>query len=104
DAFGALLTPRRHAPRTPQIPGSAKSEQMEPRLGEIRCPPLLLWGREDRITPPEVGLRFLGSLPRAEIRFIANCGHAPMLEQPAVFAEHLAEFLDSLPPVPASVA
>jgi pimeloyl-ACP methyl ester carboxylesterase len=104
ESIRALVNRRSYALRLLQISRSAKREQIEPRLGEIRCPTLLLWGREDRITPPEVGLRFLGNLPRAEIRFIANCGHAPMLEQPAVFAEHLTEFLDSLPPVPVSVA
>ena len=104
ESIAALVSRRSYAIRMLQISRSAKRETLEERLREVRCPTLLVWGKEDHVTPPEVGLRFLAALPRAEIRFVSNCGHAPMLEQPVAFAEHLTEFLDAVSRVPASVA
>jgi pimeloyl-ACP methyl ester carboxylesterase len=53
----------------------------------------VLWGKDDRITPPEIAERFAALIPDAELVFIANCGHAPMLEQPAVFNAVLDDWL-----------
>jgi pimeloyl-ACP methyl ester carboxylesterase len=97
----ALIGQRSYALRLLQISRSARRESVENRLGDIRCPCLLVWGKEDRITPPEIGLRFLAAIARSEIRFIPNCGHAAMLEQPAAFNDHLTEFLDGLSVLPA---
>jgi pimeloyl-ACP methyl ester carboxylesterase len=80
-----ILTTRAFALRVLHVARSAKRSNLEARLAEIRVPTLLLWGKDDRITPPEVAERFRALLPSAELVFIANCGHAPMLEQPAVF-------------------
>lgn len=66
---------------------------MEDLLPEIPHRTLLVWGRQDRITPPEVGEMFRDLMPRAELKWIDRCGHAPMMERPALFARHLNEFL-----------
>jgi pimeloyl-ACP methyl ester carboxylesterase len=57
-------------------------------------PTLLVWGRDDRITPPEVGERFRALIPDAHLWHLSECGHAPMLERPETFAEVLADWLD----------
>jgi pimeloyl-ACP methyl ester carboxylesterase len=54
---------------------------------------LLLWGREDRVTPLEVGERLLTELPDAELRVFPRCGHFPMIEAEAASTRALAEFL-----------
>lgn len=66
---------------------------MEDILPKISHRTLLVWGRQDRITPPEVGEMFRDLMPRAELKWIDRCGHAPMMERPAEFARHLIEFL-----------
>ena len=53
----------------------------------------MVWGKDDRITPPEVAERFAALIPNAEAVFIANCGHAPMLEQPSVFNAVVEDWL-----------
>jgi pimeloyl-ACP methyl ester carboxylesterase len=80
-----VLTTRAFALRVLHVARSAKRSNLESRLAEVRVPTLLVWGKDDRITPPEVAERFRALLPSAELAFIANCGHAPMLEQPAIF-------------------
>jgi pimeloyl-ACP methyl ester carboxylesterase len=80
-----ILTTRASALRVLRVARSAKRASLESRLGEIRVPTLLVWGKDDRITPPEVAERFRALLPDAELVYVANCGHAPMLEQPRIF-------------------
>lgn len=69
---------------------------MEDILPEIRHRTLLVWGRQDEITPPEVGELFEELMPAAELAWIDKCGHAPMMERPAQFARHLKDFLKRL--------
>ena len=50
-------------------------EDLTGRLGEIRCPVLLLWGDADPISPVAVGRRLAELLPRAELVVIAKGTH-----------------------------
>lgn len=65
---------------------AAKRHNVEERLPEIRVPTLVLWGREDRITPPAAAERFCALIPDAELVYLRECGHTPMLEQPAAWS------------------
>jgi pimeloyl-ACP methyl ester carboxylesterase len=87
------LTTRPLARRIVKVARSAKRSNLEHRLGQITVPTLVLWGKDDRITPPEVAERFAALVPDAELVFIANCGHAPMLEQPGVFNAVVEDWL-----------
>jgi 2-hydroxy-6-oxonona-2,4-dienedioate hydrolase len=93
EAVRRTLTTRSLARRIIQVARSAKRSNLEHRLGEIPAPTLVVWGKDDRITPPEVAERFAALLPDAELVFIANCGHAPMLEQPVVFNAVVEDWL-----------
>lgn len=70
---------------------------LENRLSEISHPTLLVWGKNDEITPPQVARTFKEKLPHARLRWIDKCGHAPMMEHPRTFALFLNEFLVELP-------
>jgi len=65
-------------------------------LNKIETQTLLLWGLEDQISPPETALHFYDYLRNAELRFIKECGHVPMIEQPKVFNKHLLSFIQPL--------
>lgn len=69
---------------------------MEDILPEIRHRTLLVWGKQDEITPPEVGEMFEDLMPGGQLVWIDKCGHAPMMERPVEFAEHLKNFLRRL--------
>ncbi|SMO74652.1 alpha/beta fold hydrolase [Fodinibius sediminis] len=72
------------------------SYNMEKYLPEINQEVLLIWGKQDEITPPEVAHMFLEKIPNAELHWIDKCGHAPMMEHPTQFATLLKDFLDRL--------
>lgn len=77
---------------------SAIRNNLGEELNQIKIPTLLIWGNNDTITPPFVGREFQRLIPNSELHFINECGHAPMMERPAEFAEILHKFLQNLPP------
>ena len=66
---------------------------IEDRYREITAPVLLLWGREDKVTPLVVGERLVSELPDARLQVYARCGHFPMIEAYAASTRALADFL-----------
>jgi pimeloyl-ACP methyl ester carboxylesterase len=89
-----LVTTPASAMRILRLARDARRDNLEERLGEIRVPTLLIWGLEDRITPPEVAERFRDLIPDTHLWRLSECGHTPMLERPEAFAEVLADWLD----------
>lgn len=83
-------------PKLLQIARSTHTYNMEEVLPEIRIPTLLIWGKNDLVTPPEVAMTFKKLLPCAELRWIDHCGHAPMMERPDEFVFCLKPFLRDL--------
>jgi pimeloyl-ACP methyl ester carboxylesterase len=74
---------------------SSKQSSVTFFLNKLDHPTLLIWGLEDKITPPEVAMHFHDFLQNSEIRFIDECGHMPMVEKPDLFNAHLLSFLSS---------
>ena len=67
-----------------------------PTLSTITCPTLVVVGREDAITPPEVAQVMRDGIPGARYVEIAAAGHLANVEQPAAFNAALAAFLGRL--------
>ena len=63
------------------------------RMGEIGSEVLLVYGRDDRVTPLESAFLPLRLLRRSELHVIANTGHWVMIERPDAFARVVCEFL-----------
>lgn len=51
-------------------------------LAKITCPTLVLGGRQDQPTPPEVHEEIAAAITGARLVIIEDCGHLPPLEQP----------------------
>lgn len=75
---------------------STHSHNMESMLPDIHQPALLVWGKQDVVTPPKVALKFESLLPNARLKWIDQCGHAPMMERPDEFSAHMNNFLSEL--------
>jgi pimeloyl-ACP methyl ester carboxylesterase len=97
DEVVGLLSDRTNKFRLLKLAQSAKRGHMGERLHLVRVPTLLVWGRQDQTTPPEVAREFQASIPGSDLVLIDKCGHAPMLEQPAGFTRAVRRFLDRLP-------
>ncbi len=75
---------------------SALRHNLEHELHKINVPTLLIWGKQDIITPPFVGEDFQKGINNAELHFIDKCGHAPMMERPEEFISIMQDFLKKI--------
>jgi pimeloyl-ACP methyl ester carboxylesterase len=75
---------------------SAIRHNMRKDLYKITIPVGLIWGKNDRVTPPEVALEFHEYLPDSDLAWVDCCGHAPMMEQPKEFNRLLKGFLNKI--------
>ncbi|MDB4943322.1 MAG: hydrolase, alpha/beta fold family [Labilithrix sp.] len=55
-------------------------EGAQERYHRIDKPVMLLWGREDLVTPVKYGERLVRDLPNAKLTVYPRCGHFPMIE------------------------
>lgn len=53
-----------------------------PTLASIACPTLVICGRDDVITPPELSKEMADGIRHAKLEIIAECGHLATLDQP----------------------
>lgn len=63
------------------------------RLSEIEPRSLVLWGRDDRLTPPDRCRALAEGLPQAASCELADAGHMVMLERPREVAARIKDFL-----------
>ena len=93
ESIRRIVTTRRAALRVLHAARAAKRHNVEERLVDIRVPTLLVWGKDDRITPPDVAERFHARIRGSQLVYLPNCGHAPMLERPDAFNAAVGEWL-----------
>ena len=82
------------------IAGAARAlgaVDLRPRLGEIRCPTLVITGDEDVSTTPAVARELQVAIPGAELVEIAPARHLSAWEQPDAVAAAMRAFLARLP-------
>lgn len=63
------------------------------RLSEIQAQTLVVWGRDDRFVPLDVGLRVIWGIPNAEMHIFNQCGHWAQWEHADKFNRMVLEFL-----------
>ncbi|WP_216853564.1 alpha/beta fold hydrolase [Phytoactinopolyspora halotolerans] len=67
----------------------------EARLPRIEVPVKVLWGREDRILPPEYGTWLHERIPHAELHWVDDAGHLLQEDAPAQLLSHLLSGFDA---------
>jgi pimeloyl-ACP methyl ester carboxylesterase len=92
----AMINDRHKVLRLLAMAKSAIRHNMKDELRKITMPVSLIWGRDDKITPPEVAVEFNEMLPNSELHWIDKCGHAPMMERPVEFNQYLKQFLEKI--------
>jgi pimeloyl-ACP methyl ester carboxylesterase len=71
----------------------AKRIDLWPRLAEIQCPALMLWGVHDQFSPAVDGLRLSAAVGHGRFVQIDGCGHFPSLEYPEESAAVIGHWL-----------
>ena len=62
-------------------------------LERIAAPTLVVWGREDRFNPMDIGLRVLSMVPDCRMHIFSRCGHWAQLEHADEFNRLVLDFL-----------
>ena len=92
DRAHEVLNTRQGARAMVRLSRTARRNHLGDVLGDIQTPTLLIWGREDVVTPTSAAQGFHDLMPNTELVWVERCGHTPMLEAPQVFADALLGF------------
>ena len=104
DRAHAELSDRGGARAMIRLSRSARKDHLGERMRDIRVPTLLVWGRQDVVTPPEAAEGFARSIPGSRLVWLDRCGHAPMIEKPGEFAAAVLEFAGQIAGRPPATA
>jgi 2-hydroxymuconate-semialdehyde hydrolase len=91
-AYEALRRPGTRAAALAVVRGLELAEA-ERHYGSLPHHVLVIWGREDTVTPLRYGERLAQHLPRASLAVVPYAGHFPMVEAPGMYAEQVSSFL-----------
>jgi len=86
---------RRQPPTMPALAKGLeilKHTDLRPQLDAIRCPVLMMHGRQDVIVPFAAAAWLQQQLPQAELRAFDPCGHAPFLTHSNTFNHDLEDW------------
>jgi triacylglycerol lipase len=70
-------------------------DALDGKLGGIKVPTLVLWGKQDALIPLALGERFAHDIGGARMKVLDGCGHVPQIECSADFNAALLQFLGS---------
>lgn len=72
-----------------------QTELLDNRLGEIRVPTLVMWGKQDQLLPVASGEKYAAGIAGARLVTFDKCGHVPAEEQTEGFLDAITRFLPS---------
>ena len=96
DEVFSIVNDRGKAIRVVATAKSAVRHNVGDKLYQIKAPTLLVWGKQDTITPPFVAEKFHDLIENSQLFFLDQCGHAPMMEKPEDFNNILEKFLNEV--------
>jgi pimeloyl-ACP methyl ester carboxylesterase len=66
---------------------------VEPDLGKINVPTLILWGEQDQLLPLAAGRKLSSLIKDSKLVIFDNCGHLPQEEMPARVVDEMTQFI-----------
>jgi 2-hydroxy-6-oxonona-2,4-dienedioate hydrolase len=102
DEVYEIVNNREKVVRIVSLAKSALRHNLREFLPNITVPALLVWGKNDNITPAFVGEEFEKLMPDSELHLIDECGHAAMMEKPEAFNVILDNYLKQINVIPAA--
>jgi pimeloyl-ACP methyl ester carboxylesterase len=72
---------------------ASKAPQPWAIMHRLKAPTLITWGRDDRVSPLDMALIPMQTIPNAELHVFPNCGHWTMIEAKDAFVSVVLGFL-----------
>lgn len=98
DEIYTMLCDRNYRRFLLRVAKATRDRYMLDELSAVQIPTMVIWGRNDSITPPFVAEQFRDGIQQSKLTFLDQCGHAPPIERPREFARELHAFLTSSTP------
>jgi pimeloyl-ACP methyl ester carboxylesterase len=73
---------------------------LDGKLGALKMPMLIVWGKEDHLIPASVGEKIHHDVPQSELEIFDGCGHLAAAQCAAQIAPVVRGFLDEKSPIP----
>ena len=73
----------------------AKRIDLRPRLPEVACPALMIWGVHDQFSPASDGSKLSAAVKNGRYVENAGCGHFPTLEYPEEVAAAITHWMEA---------
>jgi pimeloyl-ACP methyl ester carboxylesterase len=70
-----------------------REDFLDKRLGEIKKPTLIIWGKQDGLIPVTDAEKFNKGIANSELVILDGCGHVPQAEKALDFNKKVLEFL-----------
>jgi 2-hydroxy-6-oxonona-2,4-dienedioate hydrolase len=96
DEIYSMLSHRGYRRFLLRVAKATRNRYTEDELADVQAPTMVIWGRNDAITPPFVAEQFRDGIQQARLAFIDDCGHAPPIEQPKEFSRLMHAFLEDI--------
>ena len=93
DDVYASVNNREKLIKTLSLAKSAIRHNMANDLPKMNTNTLIIWGKQDSVTPPNVAEDFNKLLPNSDLSWIDKWGHAPMMEHPNDFNKIMEDWL-----------
>jgi pimeloyl-ACP methyl ester carboxylesterase len=77
-----------------RVMGPPRDTALEEEMRRLDVPTLVLFGTEDRLTPPELGRLYRELLPRCHFVIVYDAAHSIYADRPEAFAAIVEEFLE----------
>lgn len=71
-----------------------REDFLNARLGEIKKPTLIVWGKQDGLLPVADAATFNKGIAGSQLVIFENCGHVPQFEKAVDFNKAVLEFLN----------
>jgi len=68
-------------------------DMLDGKLSALKHQTLIVWGREDLLTPVAMGQRFKKEISNSELIVFEKCGHVPQIEKASEFNAAVLKFL-----------
>jgi len=78
-------------------------ELMDGKLATVTMPVLMVWGKQDVVTPLSIGEAMHRQMPQSVLAVLDGCGHVAPIECHDRVLTEMQRFLSANPPLPAGV-
>lgn len=90
--FQRLSLPGAREAFVSSLKASASAERLNKRLTRIRCPTLVIWGKQDTMIPVKFAGPFIG-MENCRVVMLEGCSHRPHAEKAKIFNRIVTDFL-----------